>query len=33
MLKRRPDGSNYILEIGKRNELMKFIDLVKLYVE
>jgi len=32
MLKRRPDGKNYILEIGKRNELMKFIDLVKPYV-
>lgn len=32
-LKKRPDGNNYILEIGKRNELMKFINLVKPYVE
>lgn len=31
-LKNRPDGNNYILEIGKRNELMKFINLVKPYV-
>ncbi|SHH69765.1 LAGLIDADG DNA endonuclease family protein [Caloranaerobacter azorensis DSM 13643] len=32
-LKKRPDGNNYILEIGKRNELMKFINLIKPYVE
>ncbi|RKD32365.1 hypothetical protein BET03_03240 [Thermohalobacter berrensis] len=31
-LKRRPDGNNYILEIGKRNELMKFVNLVRPYV-
>lgn len=32
-LKKRPDGNNYILEIGKRNALMKFINLIKPYVE
>ncbi|AHM55624.1 LAGLIDADG DNA endonuclease [Peptoclostridium acidaminophilum DSM 3953] len=32
-LKNRPDGKNFILQISKRNELMRFITLVKPYVD
>ncbi|MGF7059786.1 hypothetical protein [Brassicibacter mesophilus] len=32
-LKKRPDGQNYILNISRRNELMKFIELVSPYVK
>lgn len=32
-LKNRPDGKNFILQISKRNELMRFINLVKPYVD
>jgi len=32
-LKERPDGYNYILEIGKRNEVIRFLDLVKFYIQ
>lgn len=32
ILKKRPDGNHYILQLNKRNELMKFIDIVKKYV-
>lgn len=31
-LKHRKDGKNYILELNKRNELMKFINIVKPYI-
>jgi len=31
-LKKRPDGKNYILEINRRNEVYKFIELIKKYV-
>jgi len=30
--KNRPDGKNFILHISKRNELMRFINLIKPYV-
>lgn len=32
-LKKRPDGKKYILEIGKRNEISKFISLVSAFVK
>lgn len=32
-LKKRPDGKNYALQLNKRNELMKFINIVKPFVE
>lgn len=32
-LKKRPDGKHYILSISKRNELMKFIELVSPYIK
>ena len=32
ILKHRPDGYNYILQLNKRNELMRFINLIKKYV-
>lgn len=32
-IKKRSDGKNYILHISKRNELMKFIEIVRPYVD
>lgn len=32
ILKKRPDGNHYMLQLNKRNELMKSIDIVKKYV-